>query len=284
MPVAISGRQDAALYGSQDGCRYRFVVPNAYVESNGGFPWTWSGLSEESIFPAFVAHFVAHFVGSLSNGSSRQSGRQSVRRRHRQIVWFMVPMRSKNRMGASHEPALRHLLIPSLDIGHLAAKASRLMQSSGLVKPLMAGLSFALVLYIGGFALDQHLRTRRGPWRVTFTHETNGSPAIVVDQPELGITNVKIVFPGESATNISATVAFDVPQKPALFGSVKFEDLTYLPGTVTFDFFGHEVEIIPRTLYLNRRPRPWASNTTLFLRPEDIPSPSPVPDAEQRRY
>jgi len=27
MRLTISGRQDAALYGSQDGCRYKFIVP-----------------------------------------------------------------------------------------------------------------------------------------------------------------------------------------------------------------------------------------------------------------
>ena len=94
------------------------------------------------------------------------------------------------------------------------------MRSNGLAKPVLGGLLLALAIYIGGFELDQHLRTRRGPWRVTFTQETNGAPAIIVNQPKLNIANLKIVFGGETAANPDATVLFDVPQKPVPFGRV----------------------------------------------------------------
>jgi hypothetical protein len=36
----------------------------------------------------------------------------------------------------------------------------------------------------------------------------------------------------------------------------------FLPGTVTLDCFGHEVELLPRVLVLNRRQVPWKSHTT----------------------
>jgi len=158
------------------------------------------------------------------------------------------------------------------------------MHSSGLWKPVLGGLLLALAIYIGGFRLDQHLRTRRGPWRVTFTTEPAGAPAIVVDQPTLNIADLKIVFTGETTTNASGTVVFDVPQKPVPFGRVKFEDLTYLPGTVTFDFFGHEIELIPRTLYINRKARPWQSNATITLTPADKPVALPEPKPGKRKY
>src|ERR1051326_3244450 len=154
------------------------------------------------------------------------------------------------------------------------------MQSSGVAKPVLIGLLLAVVIYAGGFAFDQHLRTRRGPWEVTFTAEPSGAPAIIVNQPKLKITNLKIVFDGESATHAPDTVVFDVPQKPVPFGKVKFEDLTYLPGTVAFDFFGHEIELLPRTLYLNRKAHPWKSNEAITLSRADKPAALPEPKAK----
>jgi len=151
------------------------------------------------------------------------------------------------------------------------------MQSSDLAKPVLGGLLLALALYFGGFAFDQHLRTRRGPWEVTFTSGPSGAPAILVNQPKLNITNLKIVFEGETVTNVPGAVAFDVPRKPVPFGRVEFEDLTYLPGTVTLDLFGHEIELLPRTLYINRKSHPWTSNQTITLSTADKPASLPEP-------
>ncbi len=156
------------------------------------------------------------------------------------------------------------------------------MKSSGLVKPVSVGLLLALAIYIGGFALDQHLRTRRGPWEVRFTREPSGAPAIVVNQPKLRVANLKIVFAGERMTNAPGTVIFDFPQKPVPFGKVKFEDLTYLPGTVTFDFFGHEIELLPRTLYINRKAHPWDSNEAITLSGADKPAALPEPNSKKK--
>src|SRR6266540_4714137 len=154
------------------------------------------------------------------------------------------------------------------------------MQPSGFAKPVLVGLLLAVAIYAGGFALDQHLRTRRGPWEVTFTNAPSGAPAILVNQKKLNIANLKIVFLGETATNVHGSVVFDFPQKPVPFGKVKFEDLTYLPGTVTFDFFGHEIELLPRTLYINRKSHPWTSNGTITLSRADKPASLTEPKAK----
>ena len=42
------------------------------------------------------------------------------------------------------------------------------------------------------------------------------------------------------------TVEFDRPRKAAVFGRVIYEDLMQLPGVVTFNLFGHEVELMRR--------------------------------------
>ena len=154
------------------------------------------------------------------------------------------------------------------------------MQPSGFAKPVWVGLLLAVAIYAGGFALDQHLRTRRGPWEVTFATAPSGAPAILVSQPKLNIANLEIVFLGETATNVHGSVVFDFPQKPVPFGKVKFEDLTYLPGTVTFDFFGHEIELLPRTLYINRKAHPWISNEAITLSAADKPVALPEPKAK----
>jgi hypothetical protein len=146
------------------------------------------------------------------------------------------------------------------------------MQPSGFAKPVLVGLLLALAIYAGGFALDQHLRTRRGPWEVTFTNEPTGAPAIIVNHRNLNVANLRIVFLGETVTNGHGLVVFDVPQRPVPFGRVKFEDLTYLPGTVTFDFFGHEIELLPRTLYINRKAHPWRSNEDITLSTTEKPA------------
>ncbi len=156
------------------------------------------------------------------------------------------------------------------------------MRSSGIGKHIFGALLLAVAIYAGGFAFDQHLRTRRGPWQVEFTREPSGDPAIIVNQPKLNIANLKIVFAGETPTNSTTTVLFDVPQKPVPFGKVKFEDLTYLPGTITMEMFGHEIELIPRTLYINRKPRAWKSGETLTLSAADKPASLPEPKPKKK--
>src|SRR2546427_12106957 len=104
------------------------------------------------------------------------------------------------------------------------------MQPSGFAKPVIVGLLLAVAMYAGGFALDQHLRTRRGPWEVTFTTEPSGAPAIIVNQPKLNIANLKIVFVGETATNVHGVVVFDFLKNQVTFGKDICEDLASFHG------------------------------------------------------
>ncbi len=133
----------------------------------------------------------------------------------------------------------------------------------------------ALILYVAAYSFDRHLRLKNGSWEVAFTAETNGDPAIVVTEPKLKIAGLKIVFTGEktSATNLPGRVVFDAPAKRLPFGECVFDDLMYLPGTVTFNLFGHEIELLPRVLIINHQERPWTSGTTIQLSPADKPPP-----------
>jgi hypothetical protein len=154
-----------------------------------------------------------------------------------------------------------------------------------LSRHLLIGFVIALVLYVVIFTADQMVRKRKGPWQVQFTTNVQGFATIIVNEPTLKITNVQIQFIGEHATNFG-TVSFASPLRPTPFGTTKFEDLTYLPGSVAFDFFGHEVELLPRVLYINKKEHPWKANVVHAVNPDEKlpPGSSYDPRAKRGRF
>ncbi len=141
------------------------------------------------------------------------------------------------------------------------------MKQDRLAKHLIVGFVFALLLYLVGFGLIEHYRNVKGPWRVSFRADSQGQPSISVSHPQLNISNVTLVFQGEQISNITseATVHFDQPKTNVPFGKVLFLDTTFLPGTVTLDLFGHEVELRPRTMVVDLREVAWKSEATIKL-------------------
>jgi hypothetical protein len=126
---------------------------------------------------------------------------------------------------------------------------------------------FAVIGYVGFFSCDSHLRTRKGPWVVDF-QSTNGEPLLVINQPALGIQNVRVLLQGEKATNAGGVVRFEHPKRLGTpYGRVRFHDLTYLPGTITLDLYGHEIELLPRALFLNTKEIAWQSDSFFALAP-----------------
>lgn len=143
------------------------------------------------------------------------------------------------------------------------------MKRISFIQRLALVFLIALAFYAGAFYLIEHQRTRQGPWQVLFASATNGPPRIVIIQPKLGLTNVDLVFAGEHAElpgpalmnfNEARAVPFDVP-----FGQCVFLDTTTLPGTVVLSLFGHEIQLLPRVLTLDRQERPWRSGETITL-------------------
>ena len=118
------------------------------------------------------------------------------------------------------------------------------MKSGLTPKTISLGFVALLALYLAAFYGMEEFRRHSGPWEVVFEKSVEGSPAIAVSQPSRGLHNFKIVFHGEATTNSGAPVRFDRVKQPVPFGKVIYEDLTFLPGVVTFDFFGHEVELL----------------------------------------
>lgn len=154
------------------------------------------------------------------------------------------------------------------------------MKPNGILKHVAATFGIALVVYIVAYSGIEHRRTRQGPWRVVFTNDVSGAAAILIDQPGLTITNVLIAFQGHAlpAGGITGPVAFDEPRPvpwDVPFGKCVFTDTTSLPGTIVFELFGHEIQLLPRVLTIDKTERPWHSNETIVL--------SRTPDAGFRR-
>ena len=140
----------------------------------------------------------------------------------------------------------------------------------------MKHIVYAFLLALAGYVLFytaiEHRRTRNGPWQVTFTRSAAGEPVLVVNQPKLAITNAQVAFPGESLPSgtTTATLTFRQPQPVPYdvpFGKCVFMDTTFLPGTVTFQLFGHEIELLPRVLVIDHQEHPWRPQPMIALPP-----------------
>jgi len=144
------------------------------------------------------------------------------------------------------------------------------LKSDNPAKHFIIPLLIALVIYGVSYSWIEDRRARKGPWVVAFTNSAGGAPAILINQPKVGVTNVQLIFSGElmPPTNMPAplslgeprTVPFDVP-----FGKCIFMDPTFLPGTITFGLFGHEIELLPRVLMIDHQEHPWRSGELIQL-------------------
>lgn len=125
-----------------------------------------------------------------------------------------------------------------------------------------------LIVYVVIFTLIEKKRRKDGPWELTFT-QAEYSPALHINHAKLGLTNITIVFPDVVVpTNLPQTIRFQHGQIAPFdlpFGKCIFLDTLYLPGTVTFEAFGHEIQILPRTMTIDRVERPWLPGEKILL-------------------
>jgi hypothetical protein len=144
------------------------------------------------------------------------------------------------------------------------------MKSTGLIKHVTIAFIAALVLYAISYTWIEHRRNRAGPWEATFTRDSAGNPTLIINQPSLAITNLQISFANEPApaTNFPQTIRFDQPQKVPFdvpLGKCIFMDTTFLPGTIVFSMYGHEIQLILRVLTVDGKEIAWQSNTNIVL-------------------
>jgi hypothetical protein len=145
-----------------------------------------------------------------------------------------------------------------------------------LTRHLLIGLAIAALIYFVSFALIQNWRTRGGPWQLTFASDASGQPFVQIAQPQLKLADVTVTFPDErlQVTNLAQTVVFDRPITNVPFGKVVYFDTTFLPGSIVLDLFGHQLQLLPRVLLVDRREVPWQSTMRLELRmPNQPPKP-----------
>jgi hypothetical protein len=144
-------------------------------------------------------------------------------------------------------------------------------QDNSIIKILLVALLASLVFYFGGFSLNEYLRTRRGPWEITFASPTPDTTAITISQPHLKIGPITLTFTNSTeALQTPETIRFDTPRSTTPLGEVKYDDLTYLPGVVTLELLGHEIEMLPRLLYVDRQPFQWSNIRELSFEANSI--------------
>lgn len=142
------------------------------------------------------------------------------------------------------------------------------MKSDGPLKHFAIAFLIAAACYAVFYPMIEHRRVRKGPWEVTFTNTNDGVPVVVINQPKLAITNVQLSFPDQPAlpaqveTNFAFAQPREVPYKVPM-GRCVFMDTTFLPGTVTFELAGHEIQLLPRVLIIDRQEHPWVSGMLL---------------------
>jgi hypothetical protein len=88
-----------------------------------------------------------------------------------------------------------------------------------------------------------------------------------------------ITFPGQTnpPTTLAAFWSFRQPQDVPFdipFGKCVFMDTTFLPGTIVLDIAGHEIQLIPRVLTVDKKEIPWRSDTTLVITGTNAVPPS----------
>ena len=141
------------------------------------------------------------------------------------------------------------------------------MKTERLPKILLTGFVAALLVYIIVFASLQSCRTTKGPWRVVFMSDNSGAPGILVTHPKLNISE-RILFTDQkiAQSNLVREIIFaDPTQTNVPFGEVVFQDLTFLPGTVTLNLFGHEIEMIPRALTVDKQEHAWKKGDVISV-------------------
>jgi hypothetical protein len=156
------------------------------------------------------------------------------------------------------------------------------MKSTSPLKHFVFAFIIAVVVYAVFFYGIEHRRTVNGPWQVTFTKSEAGIPEVIVFQPNLGISNLTIDFPNEKLplTTASSLMIFDTPKEvpyPVPFGQCIFMDTTFLPGTVTFNLLGHEIELLPRVLIIDKKEYAWKADGTISVLGSGISSKQPKP-------
>lgn len=151
----------------------------------------------------------------------------------------------------------------------------RAMKTTFPWKQTLVLFAAVLLAYLAVFNGIEWVRHHKGPWKVAFETNSQANPVVRVSQSYLKVSAV-LEFPDEKATN-TGSVAFDKPKKQLPYGKLLYEDLTFLPGVATFDLFGHEIELLPRVLIVNKQEIRWDQAAHLQIWATNKPATPPKP-------
>jgi len=142
----------------------------------------------------------------------------------------------------------------------------------GPARKIATVFGIILAVYCLVFVLDGFLRKRKGPWKVSFEKAQPGEVTIRISHEKLNIHDSQIriqASPKTLASFTNATVDFRSPADLPPVGQVLYTDLTFLPGVVTLEIEGQDIELLPRSLVVNRTARGWNFSTPILLTPKD---------------
>lgn len=145
-------------------------------------------------------------------------------------------------------------------------------ESTKAVRGFVGIFLATLFLYITFYGACTAIRRKGGPWVITQDKAPDGTPVVRLEHHTIigDGQAVTLRFPGEQAparfTNAPFRRIYSLPNTNSLpYGPVEFLDVTFLPGTIAFDAFGHLVEMVPRTLFLDGREIPWVPGTNIVV-------------------
>lgn len=146
---------------------------------------------------------------------------------------------------------------------------------------------FFLVLvpcYLMIFLGVEHWRNRQGPWILTFTIEATGVPVLRVQHSLIVPSGVEIRFADEHPSGLTnGSVTLSRPLQVLPWGERISEDLMAFPGVETLNLFGHEVELAPRVLVVNRHEIPWGSQAVVIPKTSEKLPPLPAATPKTRK-
>ncbi|GIT05882.1 MAG: hypothetical protein CM1200mP29_12930 [Verrucomicrobiota bacterium] len=136
-----------------------------------------------------------------------------------------------------------------------------------------------LLLYFVGFYGVEHLRERKGPWRVEFDAAATGGPTAIIHHRSLGIEGFRMYSRARALVGSRVVWWYSITpsstrgrwtRRPRAVRNSSSDplwchlasDLPGLdvpPGVVTMNLLGHEIELMPRTLVIDKQEIPWST-------------------------
>jgi len=136
----------------------------------------------------------------------------------------------------------------------------------GLRRHLAIAFVLALIFYITSFWAIEHRRTMNGPWEIEFISDASGRPSLGIFQSKLNISE-HLAFPDDKIeiTSLSTRVVFRGGNSDLPFGQMLLQDALYLPGTLTLRVCGHQVEVLPRALIIDKSEHAWQTGGEIVV-------------------